>query len=125
MEHYDNQYDNNNWQAPTPPPQPPVKQQNNMALASMIVGIFGLLSCCLPPLQFVLGMVSLLLVIFSKKGQPFSGFAIAGLVMSIFCLVISIVMAAYMILSLSMLNDPSFAPILDEIMEIYGSTPAN
>ena len=126
MENYDNQY-NNNWQEM--PPQPPVKPQNNMAIASMIVSIFGLLSCCFPPLQFILGMVALLLAIFSKKGNPFSGFAIAGLIMSIFCLVISIAMVLYLVFAFSMMKDPQYGPMINDIMqmyeEMYESVPVN
>lgn len=124
MENYDNQNNNNEWQ-PATPPTPPVKQQNNMAVASMIVSIFGLLSCCFPPLQFILGMAALLLAIFSKKGKPFCGFAIAGLIMSIFCLVISIALTAYMAFAFAVMKDPQFAPIYNEIMEMYESMPVN
>lgn len=116
MENYDNQY-NSDWQQT--PPQPPIKQQNNLAIASMIVSIFGLLACCIPPLQFVLGMAALLLAIFSKKGKPFSGFAIAGLVMSIFCLVISIAMVLYLVFAFNMMKDPQYGPMINEILQMY------
>ncbi len=132
-----NGYNNNNYNyggqpynqgAPGPnynpyPPQPPYKQQNNMALASMIVGIFSLLSCCFPPLQFVLGIVGILLVIFSKKGKPWSGFAIAGLVMSIISLLISIVMVLYLAFAFQMMRDPQFAPLFNEVYEMYETLP--
>lgn len=105
------------------PPQQPYKQPNNMALASMIVGIFSLLSCCFPPLQFVLGIVGILLVIFSKKGKPWSGYAIAGLVMSIISLLISIVMVLYLALAFQMMRDPQFAPLFNEVYEMYETLP--
>ena len=106
------------------PPQPPYKQQNNMALAAMIVGIFSLLSCCIPPLQFALSVVGILLVIFSKKGgKPWSGFAIAGLVLSILSLIISIVMVIYVIFAFQMMRDPQYAPLFNEIYQMYESAP--
>ena len=128
MDNYDDNTTNNqppyNQGGPGPdyrpnPQQPPYKQQNNMALASMIVGIFALLSCCFPPLQFVLGVVGILLVIFSKKGKPWSGFAIAGLVMTIISLLISIVMVLYIGFAYKMMKDPQFAPMFNEVYEMY------
>ena len=95
------------------------KPQNNMALASMIVGILALISCCTPPLQFLLGITALLLAVFSKKGQPFSGFAIAGLILSILSLIISFLMVLYIVWAFKLMSDPQYAPILDEVMELY------
>lgn len=117
MENNDNQYTN---QQQTPKaPQPPAPPQNPMALASMITGIFGLLACCAPPLQFVLGMISLLLAIFSKKEKPFSGFAIAGLVMSILCLLTSVGMVLAVIWASEQMKDPEYAALYREILQIY------
>ena len=90
-----------------------------MAIASMIVGILALISCCTPPLQFLLGITGLLLAIFSKKGQPFCGFAIAGLILSILSLVISVLMVLYIVWAFSLMSDPQYAPIFDELMKMY------
>lgn len=117
-----NDYQFSNPHQGTPPP--PVKQPNNPALASMIVGIFSLLSCCFPPLQFILGVVGILLVYFSRKGKPWSGFAIAGLVMSILALIISICVVIYMVFAYQMMKDPRFAPLFNDIYKIYESMPA-
>ena len=106
------------------PPQPLYKQQNNMALAAMIVGIFSLLSCCFWPLQIALGVTGIVLVIFSKRGgKPWSGFAIAGLVMSIIALLISIVFIVYTIIGYAMLKDPQMAPLMEEIYKMYETAP--
>ena len=54
---------------PYPPqyqPYPP-KQSNGLALASMIVSIFALITCCIPFLQFPLAVTAIVLVILSKK----------------------------------------------------------
>lgn len=122
----------NNYNTPDPfnqnnynqlPPLTPAGQTNNMAVASMIVSIFGLLTCCIPPLQFIIGVVGILLVIFSKKGRPWSGFAIAGLVMSIIALLISIAMVIYMVFAFQMMKDPQFAPIFNDIYQMYETMP--
>lgn len=117
MENNDNQY--NNYQEPPKAPQTPAPPQNPMALASMITGIFGLLACCAPPLQFILGMISLLLAIFSKKEKPFSGFAIAGLIISILCLVISVGMVLAVIWASEQMKNPEYAALYREILQMY------
>lgn len=97
----------------------PGKQQNNMAIFSMIAGILALICCCVPPLQFLLGITALLLAIFSKKGQPFSGFAIAGLILAILSLIISVLMVLYIVWAYSLMSDPQYAPLFNEAMEMY------
>ncbi|MCI8889691.1 MAG: DUF4190 domain-containing protein [Hungatella sp.] len=112
------QYWSNGQPGSMPYPQPP-KQRNNMALASMIFGILSLLACCIPFIQFPLAVVAIVLVILSKKKQPFSGFAIAGLVMGIISIVISILMTLYWGTVLSMMNDPEFMDIYNEMLKTY------
>jgi len=90
-----------------------------MALASMIVGIFALLTCCIPFLQFPLAVISIVLVILSKKGRPFHGFAIAGLVMAIISIVVSIGMTFYWGYVIKLMNDPEFMSMYNELMEMY------
>lgn len=99
--------------------QAPPKQSNGMALASMIVGIFALLTCCIPFLQFPLAVISIVLVILSKKGRPFHGFAIAGLVMAIISIVVSIGMTFYWGYVIKLMNDPEFMSMYNELMEMY------
>lgn len=110
-------YQNNSSQF-TPPPG---NQPNNLAIGSMIVGIFSLISCCIPLLQFILGVAGILLVIFSKRGKPWSGFAIAGLVLSIIAILISVAMVIYMIVVFQMMKDPQFAPLFNDIYQMYES----
>ena len=102
-----------------PPYGQPPRQTNNLALASMIVGIFALLACCIPFVQFPLAVVSIVLVVLSKKGQPLNGFAIAGLVLAIISIIISILMTLYWGFLISMMNDPEFLSIYNEMLEMY------
>lgn len=108
---------NSAWQNNQYPPQP--KQSNGMALASMIVGIFALLSCCIPFIQFPLAIIDIVLVILSKKGKPFHGFAIAGLVLGIISILISIGMTIYWGAVITMMKDPEFMSMYNEILEMY------
>ena len=113
------------WQNGSPGSQPywqngqHQKKRNNLALASMIVGIFALITCCVPFIQFPLAVTAIVLVILSKKKQPLSGFAIAGLVMGILAILLSIVMLLYWGAYLQLMNDPEFSKILNEMMEMY------
>ena len=90
-----------------------------MATASLIVGIFAIISCCIPPFQFFLGVVGLLLAIFSKKGRPFEGVAVAGLVLSIGAILFSIFVVAYIyIVGVLVRTDPAFAEMYNEMYNI-------
>ena len=76
-------------------------------------------ACCIPFVQFPLAVVSIVLVVLSKKGQPLSGFAIAGLVLAIISIIISILMTLYWGFLISMMNDPEFMSIYNEMLEMY------
>lgn len=125
MEYYD---DNQNQNQDTKNNiKPPVKQVNNMALISMLCGIIGTLAlcCCIAfPLSIILGVAAITLSILSRKGQPFSGYAIAGLVFGILSLILGVAEGFYMIAVNYMLRDPNMAPLFDQIMEQYGATQA-
>lgn len=101
------------------PYEQPQKKRNNLALASMIVSIFALLSCCLPFIQFPLAVVAIVLVILSKKGQPLHGFAIAGLVLSIISILISIVAVFYYGAVFQLMSDPEFMAIYEDLIKMY------
>ncbi len=121
-----------NWQQSGPQQQPPYqqappKENNPLALASMITGLLALITCCCSPLiQFPLAVTSIVLLILSKRGKPFSGYAIAGLIMSIFAILLSILMTIMIGLVRSpqyqdFLNSPEFQDIFDEYESLYES----
>lgn len=89
---------------------------NMMAMASMIVGINSFFMFLYPPAQFILGVIGILLAIFSKKEKPLSGFAIAGIVLSVISLIMSL---ALVWLSREILQNPDFAPLLDLMSQMY------
>lgn len=101
----------------------PPKKRNGLAIASFILGLLGLLSCCCSPLGLILGVVGLILVILSKKGQPFDPFAIAGLVLSIIAIIASLISFMYYIAVLQMMQDPEFNSIVNEIIGEYEALP--
>lgn len=97
----------------------PQKETNRLAVASMIVGIFAMLTCCIPFIQFPLAVVTIVLVILSKKGKPFNGFAVAGLVLGILAVIISIGMTIYWGVLISLMKDPEFMSIYNSLLESY------
>ncbi len=121
----------NNWQQDPyqqpPYQQAPPKENNPLALAAMITGLLALITCCCSPLiQFPLAVASIVLVILSKRGKPFSGYAIAGLIMSIFAILLSILMTFMIGLVRSpqyqeFLNSPEFQDIFDDYESLYES----
>lgn len=119
MDEYRNQTPDSQpyWQDNQPYGQP--NQRNNLALASMIVGILSLLACCIPFVQFPLAVTTIVLVILSKKKRPLNGFAIAGLVMGILSVISSVLMTLYWGVLISMMNDPEFMAIYNELMKKY------
>lgn len=110
------------WQNPQPPQAaPPV---NNMAVTSMVLGIASMIiSCCCFPAGFIigfaLGMGGLALSILSKKGKPFSGYAIAGLILSILGICESLFIFVCYLITAHMMQDPKNAALFNEILRQY------
>lgn len=124
MEYYDNNdsYRDSEYNTPNDNSQRNPNKANGMAVASMLCGISGVLflCCCVAfPASILLGVGAISLAIMSKKGEPFSGYAIAGLVFGIVSLLLGIAECAYLILASTMVRDPQFAPIFDEMMRQY------
>lgn len=112
---------NTNFQGQQGMGRPPV---NPMAATSLVLGIISLLvSCCCFPVGFIVGfvlaMVGLVLAISSKKGKPFSGYAIAGLIVSILGICESLFLFFSYILTVKMMQDPNFSSLMNQIMEQY------
>ncbi len=101
--------------------RPPRQENNPMAITSMLLGIFSLVTCCASPLGIVLGIVSIVLAILSKKGQPMSGFAIAGIVLSAIGILMSLLFFAYYMLVLSLMKDPEYAALFNSLLKQYQS----
>lgn len=103
-------------QKPTPPtPQKP----NNFATLSLVAGIFALISCCFPPLQLLLGAAAIMLAIVSKKGGPFPGMSVAGLILGILSVICSILMFINFVITMQLMQDPANAEIVKQVMEQY------
>lgn len=99
-----------------------VNQPNRTAVISMLCGITGtlFLCCCVAfPASILCGVAAISLSLLSRKGQPFCGYAIAGLVLGIMSLLLGLGECAYLLAVNSLIRDPEFAPVFDEVMSQY------
>ncbi len=67
--------------------QPLKNQQNNMALASLIMGIIGIVTSCCCFGGLIFGSLGIVFALLSKTQERFEGNAVAGLITSIIGLV--------------------------------------
>jgi len=65
-------------------------QKNNMALASMIVGILSIVLSCCCYLGMILGSVAVILAGLSRVEEKMTGQALAGMITGIFGIVFGI-----------------------------------
>ena len=84
------------------------------SVASMVLGIFSLLCCCIAPVGLALSALTLLFAALSNRQlHRFNGMALAGLIMGI----LGLVLAAWSIID-SIIN-PVSQEELNEIMKMY------
>ena len=69
--------------------QPPQKKQNNMALASLIMGIIGIVTACSCYGGFIFGSLGIVFALLSKTEDHYEGNAKAGLITSIIAMVLA------------------------------------
>lgn len=60
------------------------------AIASLVLGIISILTCCCCLLGLLLGILGLIFALVSKKGKTWDGMIIAGLICSIVGMVLSL-----------------------------------
>lgn len=88
-------------------------------LFSLLCGIFALISCCTPPLQFFAGAAAVLLAYFSKQGKPMKKPALVGMILGIVSIVCSLLIFFYYMTAMQILGDPANAPLVRDIMRQY------
>ena len=79
-------------------------ESKGMAIASLVLGILGVLCCCIPGLGFVLSLVGLILGIISVRKMENKGLAIAGLVVSAIGALIGIYMLVSFLIGAAMID---------------------
>ena len=79
----------NNYQVP---PQEQQKSGNGMAIAALVLGIVGLLLCCLNTyVGIVVGIVAIVLGVMARKKDPHSGMALAGMILGIITVALALI----------------------------------
>lgn len=99
---------------------------------SMIAGIAALFTCSSPPTQLLFGAMALIMAYMSRSiSRPLGRrniFAIIGTVLGVFGVLCSLLLAGCYVLSLRLMDDPSYAAMYRELMQQYQSmfsgTPA-
>lgn len=85
-------------------------QKNNMATASMIMGIFALVFlCCYGGLLF--GGLGILFALLSRTEEYFTGQARAGLIMSVIALALSVFLYGAFVFAALQFGSISYGPI--------------
>lgn len=115
MENYDNQ-SSPGWQKPALP-----EPKNNQALTALIFAACSLLCtfCCCLPGGLVMGILSIVLVVLSKKKQPFCGYAIAALIMGILSVVANLAVFACIMLAYWLSESPVYGPMFNDMVRQY------
>lgn len=75
------------------------------AIASLVLGIISILTCCCCLLGFVFGIIGMIFAFVAKKDRTWDGMKIAGLICSIVGLVLSFGMMLKMALPMILMRD--------------------
>lgn len=68
------------------------KKENNMGLASLVMGIIGIVTTCCCYGGIIFGSLGIIFAILSRINKKFEGYAVPGLITSIIALVLSIIL---------------------------------
>ena len=119
--YWQNQYNNGQppyWQNQ---PQRPRREKNSFATISLISGIFAILTlCCFAfPVAIICGVGAVCFAIISKKGQPFRGTAVAGIVLGVIAVLLGIGEFFYVLTITNLMKDPANAVAFNEFFEQF------
>ena len=119
--YWQNQYNNGQppyWQNQT---QRPRREKNSFATISLISGIFAILTlCCFAfPVAIICGVGAVCFAIISKKGQPFRGTAVAGIVLGVIAVLLGIGEFFYVLTITNLMKDPANAAAFNEFFEQF------
>ena len=84
--------------------QDELQEKKGMAVASLVLGILGVLCCCVPALGPVLSIIGLVLGIISVRKMTSKGLAIAGLVVSAIGVLMGLYMTVCLLLTLPVID---------------------
>lgn len=120
----DNNFNNENNETFNYTPQPELPQKDpghGLAIASLVLGILSILSCCCVYLAVILGVVGIVLAIISKSKSlagKMETMATVGMILSILGVVIAVGMIIW---SAAFAQSPAYQEIMNQYMDMYGS----
>ena len=89
---------NRNWNYQDVQKQPAKSPQSNMALASLVMGIIGIVTSCCCYGGLIFGSLGILFALLSKTEDRFEGYAKAGLITSIIGVVLAVLLGIVLII---------------------------
>lgn len=90
---------------------------NRLARTSLFLGIFGIFSWFYPPVQIILGSAAALSAWMSRRERRFTGAGIAGFIIGIACVLLSIFIFSQYMLVYSIAQDPENAALIRQIYQ--------
>ncbi len=118
-EDMDNNFNEENFNYTPQPEQPQKDGGHGLAIASLVVGIISILSCCCIYLSVILGVVGVVLAIISKSKSStgkMETMALIGMILSIIGLVLTI---GYFVFGLVCMQSPEYQEMYNEILKAY------
>ena len=112
----DNNFNDGNFNYTPQPEQPQSNDGHGLAVASLVVGIISILSCCCIYLAVILGVVGIVLAIISKSKSStgkMETMATIGMILSIIGLVLTI---GYFVFGLVVMQTPKYQEMYNEIL---------
>ncbi|MBQ2800167.1 MAG: DUF4190 domain-containing protein [Lachnospiraceae bacterium] len=117
----DNNFNNETFNYTPQPEQPQKDPGHGLAIASLVLGILSILSCCCTYLAIILGVVGIVLAIISKSKSlagKMETMATVGMILSILGVVIAVGMIIW---SAAFAQSPAYQEIMNQYMDMYGS----
>lgn len=117
----DNNFNNETFNYTPQPEQPQKDPGHGLAIASLVLGILSILSCCCVYLAVILGVVGIVLAIISKSKSlagKMETMATVGMILSILGVVIAVGMIIW---SVAFSQTPAYQEMMNQYMNMYGS----
>ena len=112
-------------QTPDPYAQPEPPKGRGYSVASLVLGIFGLVCCCLGPVGLIPAVLAIVFAVISRRRLgALDGMGTAGLICGILGSLIGAYMTFEYVLMFILMSDPTFMEEYFAMMEeILGSMP--
>lgn len=114
-----NDFGNGNFNYTPQPEQPQKDGGHGLAIASLVLGILAVISCCCWYLSIILGVVGIVLAVISKSKSStgkMETMALVGMILSILGIVLALV---YVIWAVNYMQSPAYQDALDQFMNSY------